>query len=103
MAQSTESRQARMPATLDGQRGSAADPRAARRRALGALLWALLTGAPLPAAAWGAGARAPVEERQAGLDARLQRALRGLPPAALPSTGALVGPCPTRPLRRPAA
>lgn len=62
-------------------------------RALGALLWALLTGAPSPAAAWlagAAGAGASADELQAGLDACLQRALAALPPASQPSPAALV-------------
>ena len=62
-------------------------------RALGALLWALLTGAPSPAAAWlagAAGAGASADDLQAGLDACLQRALAALPPASRPSPAALV-------------
>lgn len=62
-------------------------------RALGALLWALLTGAPSPAAAWLAGASgtgASTDKLQAGLDACLQRALAALPPASQPSPAALV-------------
>ncbi len=64
-----------------------------RCRALGALLWALLTGEAPPAAAWLAGAArsgASVEGLQAGLDACMQRALAALPPAAVPSAAALV-------------